>query len=186
MDNVPDLHGNPVGARLVIFIAGNQFFVLPQLVAAFEQQHPDIKGAIFYESSPRNSAKGDRSQQHAYAGQPYNSSEAGRLRGRPTCSPRDGKERRGARCRRIHDERPRNHGSCRQSQAHWLTEGSGTARACYISAEIRSGRELGNQIAASLRKAGGEPLEQAVYGDKVKTGKTVSQKFIIDRPRSGL
>jgi hypothetical protein len=28
VDNVPDLHGNPSDAKLVIFISGNQFFVL--------------------------------------------------------------------------------------------------------------------------------------------------------------
>ncbi len=52
IDNVPDLHGNPADARLVLFIGGNQFFVLPQLVAAFERQHPDLKGHIFYETLP--------------------------------------------------------------------------------------------------------------------------------------
>ncbi len=52
IDNVPDLHGNPVDARLVLFIGGNQFFVLPQLIAAFERQHPELKGHIFYETLP--------------------------------------------------------------------------------------------------------------------------------------
>ncbi|HEY4047884.1 MAG TPA: hypothetical protein VGM27_13555 [Acidobacteriaceae bacterium] len=52
VDNVPDIHGNPADARLVIFIGGNQFFVLPQLIAAFEQQHPELKGEIFYETLP--------------------------------------------------------------------------------------------------------------------------------------
>lgn len=28
VDNVPDLHGNPFDAKLVMFIGGNQFFVL--------------------------------------------------------------------------------------------------------------------------------------------------------------
>jgi hypothetical protein len=52
VDNVPDLHGNPCDAKLVLFIGGNQFFVLPQLVAAFEQQHPELQGRIFYETLP--------------------------------------------------------------------------------------------------------------------------------------
>lgn len=52
VDNVPDLHGNPQTARLVLFIGGNQFFVLPRLVAAFEQLHPELRGAIFYETLP--------------------------------------------------------------------------------------------------------------------------------------
>src|SRR5579872_4989463 len=52
IDNVPDLHGNPCDAKLVLFIGGNQFFVLPQLIAAFEHDHPEFKGSIFYETLP--------------------------------------------------------------------------------------------------------------------------------------
>jgi ABC-type molybdate transport system substrate-binding protein len=52
VDNVPDLHGNPCNASLVLFIGGNQFFVLPKLIAQFEDQHPELKGRIFYETLP--------------------------------------------------------------------------------------------------------------------------------------
>ncbi|HEY6939241.1 MAG TPA: substrate-binding domain-containing protein [Terriglobales bacterium] len=52
VDNVPDLHGNPVGAELVLFIGGNQFMVLPDLIAGFEKQHPELRGHIFYETLP--------------------------------------------------------------------------------------------------------------------------------------
>jgi len=52
VDNVPDLHGNPEDAKLVLFIGGNQFFVLPELVLAFEKQHEDLRGRIFYETLP--------------------------------------------------------------------------------------------------------------------------------------
>ena len=52
VDNVPDLHGNPAAARLVLFIGGNQFMVLPDLVAGFEKQHPELRGHIFYETLP--------------------------------------------------------------------------------------------------------------------------------------
>jgi ABC-type molybdate transport system substrate-binding protein len=52
IDNVPDLHGNPADARLVLFIGGNQFFVLPRLVAGFEAEHPEVRGHIFYETLP--------------------------------------------------------------------------------------------------------------------------------------
>ena len=52
VDNVPDLHGNPDDAKLVLFIGGNQFFVLPELVEAFEKQRPDLHGHIFYETLP--------------------------------------------------------------------------------------------------------------------------------------
>ncbi|MGH9404584.1 MAG: substrate-binding domain-containing protein [Terriglobia bacterium] len=51
-DNVPDLHGNPAGAKLVLFIGGNQFMVLPKLVSAFVKDHPELAGKIFYETLP--------------------------------------------------------------------------------------------------------------------------------------
>jgi ABC-type molybdate transport system substrate-binding protein len=52
INNMSDLHGNPADAKLVLFIGGNQFFVLPRLIAAFEARHPELKGAIFYETLP--------------------------------------------------------------------------------------------------------------------------------------
>jgi molybdate transport system substrate-binding protein len=52
IDNVPDLHGNPIDALLVLFVGGNQFFVMPQLVADFEVLHPELRGRIFYETLP--------------------------------------------------------------------------------------------------------------------------------------
>ena len=52
IDNVPDLHGNPMDAKLVLFIGGNQFFVLPRLIAGFEKLHPELAGHIFYETLP--------------------------------------------------------------------------------------------------------------------------------------
>lgn len=52
VDNVPDLHGNPADAKLVLFIGGNQFFVLPQLIAGFVKLHPELRGRIFYETLP--------------------------------------------------------------------------------------------------------------------------------------
>lgn len=52
VDNLPDLHGNPIQPSLVIFVGGNYFFAMAPLVAAFEQQHPELKGKIFYETLP--------------------------------------------------------------------------------------------------------------------------------------
>lgn len=52
IDNVPDLHGNPIDAKLVLFVGGNQFFVMPRLIAGFEKQHPELAGHIFYETLP--------------------------------------------------------------------------------------------------------------------------------------
>jgi len=52
IDNVPDLHGNPNQALLVLFIGGNQFMVMPGLMRAFEAEHPELRGHIFYETLP--------------------------------------------------------------------------------------------------------------------------------------
>ncbi len=52
IDNIPDLHGNLQDAKLVLFVGGNQFFVMPRLIAGFEKQHPELAGHIFYETLP--------------------------------------------------------------------------------------------------------------------------------------
>jgi len=52
IDNVPDLHGNPNQPGLVLFVGGNQFMVMPALIRAFEAEHPDLRGRIFYETLP--------------------------------------------------------------------------------------------------------------------------------------
>lgn len=51
VDDDMDLHGNPSDADLVIFAAGNQWMVLPDLIAAFRQQHPEIR-SVYYETLP--------------------------------------------------------------------------------------------------------------------------------------
>jgi ABC-type molybdate transport system substrate-binding protein len=50
-DKDVDLHGDPDAADLVIFIGGNQWFVMPRLVAAFQADHPEIH-SVFYETLP--------------------------------------------------------------------------------------------------------------------------------------
>ncbi|CAA9890178.1 ABC transporter substrate-binding protein [Candidatus Methylobacter favarea] len=52
VDNMPDFHGNPVEARFVIFAGGNYFFALGELIAAFENEQPGLKGKVFYETIP--------------------------------------------------------------------------------------------------------------------------------------
>jgi molybdate transport system substrate-binding protein len=51
VDEIMDLHGDPGKADLVIFAAGNQWFVMPELLAAFEKAHPDVR-SIYYETLP--------------------------------------------------------------------------------------------------------------------------------------
>lgn len=52
VDNLPDFHGNPVDAKLVLYVGGNYFFALAPLVQLFESQQPDLKGRIFWETLP--------------------------------------------------------------------------------------------------------------------------------------
>jgi len=52
VNNLPDFHGNPVDAKLVLYVGGNYFFALAPLVKAFETQNPDLEGRIFWETLP--------------------------------------------------------------------------------------------------------------------------------------
>jgi molybdenum ABC transporter molybdate-binding protein len=52
VDNLPDFHGDPMGAQLSIFVGGNYFFAMAPLVAAFEDEYPALKGKIYYETIP--------------------------------------------------------------------------------------------------------------------------------------
>ncbi len=47
-----DFHGNLDHPKLVIFVAGNYYFAMGPLVAAFEKAHPQYKGRIYYETLP--------------------------------------------------------------------------------------------------------------------------------------
>jgi molybdate transport system substrate-binding protein len=51
VDDAMDFHGDPCGADLVIFSGGNQWMVMPQLVAAFRRRYPAVK-RVFYETLP--------------------------------------------------------------------------------------------------------------------------------------
>ena len=52
VDNLPDFHGNPIDAKLVLYVGGNYFFALAPLVKAFETANPDLKGRIYWETLP--------------------------------------------------------------------------------------------------------------------------------------
>lgn len=49
-DMVQDLCGDPA-SDLVVFMAGNQFMMLPDLVDGFTAAHPSV-GSVFYETLP--------------------------------------------------------------------------------------------------------------------------------------
>ncbi len=52
VNNLPDFHGNPIDAKLVLYVGGNYFFALAPLVKTFEAQNPELKGRIFWETLP--------------------------------------------------------------------------------------------------------------------------------------
>lgn len=52
VDNLPDFHGDPMTAKLVVFVGGNYFFAMAPLVVEFERQHPQLHGQIYYETIP--------------------------------------------------------------------------------------------------------------------------------------
>ena len=172
IDNVPDLHGNPVDARLVLFIGGNQFFVLPRLIAGFEAEHPELRGHIFYETLP----PGILRRQMAHD----NTLTLGNL----TLQVVPDVYEAGA---RVVDE------MARQGQVERSVRYATNDLAIMVAAgnpkHIAGLKDLGQpslrlsmpnpewegvsrQIAAALRRAGGEALYQSVYVSKVANGTT--------------
>jgi molybdate transport system substrate-binding protein len=52
VDDLADFHGDVSDPKLVLYVGGNYFFAMAPLVAAFEQQHPAFKGRIYWETLP--------------------------------------------------------------------------------------------------------------------------------------
>jgi molybdenum ABC transporter molybdate-binding protein len=52
VDNLPDFHGDPINPKLSVFVGGNYYFAMAPLVAAFEEEHPELRGKIYYETIP--------------------------------------------------------------------------------------------------------------------------------------
>ncbi len=172
IDNVPDLHGNPEGAKLVLFIGGNQFFVLPELIAAFETHHPELRGHIFYETLPpgvlrKQMASGDTL-----------------TLGNLTLHVQPDVYAAGA---EALDEMEKQNQV--ETPVRYVTNDLGIMVAKSNPKQIKSLRDLAKpdvrlampnqefegvarQIADSLRKAGGEELFRSVYQEKAKRGST--------------
>ena len=173
VDNVPDLHGNPCDASLVIFIGGNQFFVLPQLVTAFERQHPELNGRIFYETLPPGILRRQIAADNALT------------LGNLTIQVKPDIYEAGLRAVRQMEQ-----GGKLSGVVAYATNDLEIMIPAGNPKHIKSLKDLAqpdlrlsmpnpqwegvaNQIAASLRKAGGEELYQAVYQNKVKNGQTI-------------
>ena len=170
IDNIPDLHGNPADAKLVLFIGGNQFFVLPRLVAGFVKLHPELAGRIFYETLPPGILRKQMATNDTLT------------LGNFTIQVKPDVYEAGARV--LHEIET-------QKQVKSVTEYATNTLAIMVAAgnpkHIASLSDLGrqdvklsmpnpkwegaaNQIASSLRKAGRDNLYQAVYQEKVKNG----------------
>ncbi len=52
VDDLPDFHGDLDHPELTIFVGGNYFFAMAPLVHAFEKEYPELKGKIYYETLP--------------------------------------------------------------------------------------------------------------------------------------
>jgi ABC-type molybdate transport system substrate-binding protein len=52
VDDLADFHGDISDPKLVLYVGGNYFFAMAPLVATFEQQHPEFKGRIYWETLP--------------------------------------------------------------------------------------------------------------------------------------
>lgn len=173
VDNVPDLHGNPCDARLVLFIGGNQFFALPQLVAAFEKQHPELKGHIFYETLPPGILRKQMAAGNAIT------------LGNLTIQVQPDVYEAGARVLKSMEQGGQaSHVVSYATNTLAIMVPRGNPKGIRGLADLgRAGLKLSmpnpewegvaRQIQDSLRKAGGDALEKSVYEAKVHNGETV-------------
>ncbi len=173
IDNVPDLHGNPCHAKLVLFIGGNQFFVLPKLIAAFEQRHPSLKGRIYYETLP----PGILRRQIAHG----NALTLGNL----TIRVRPDVFEAGLRAVRQMEHSGQLTGVVPYATNNLaIMVAKGNPRHIHslhdlarpdlrVSMPNPKWEGVAHQIAKSLRKAGGQSLYHTVYQAKVKSGSTI-------------
>lgn len=170
IDNVPDLHGNPCDAKLVLFIGGNQFFVLPGLIAGFEKQHPELAGHIFYETLPPGVLRKQMSQNNALT--------LGNLTIRVQPDVYEAGER------VVHEmvtQGTLDHAVSYTTNNLAIMIAAGNPKSIHSLKDLARGdvrlsmpnpetEGVAKQIQESLRKAGGDELVRAVYEEKVKTG----------------
>ena len=172
VDNIPDLHGNPADAKLVLFIGGNQFFVLPRLIAGFVTLHPELRGHIFYETLPPGILRQQITSDNTLTLGNFT------LRVQPDVM-EAGARALQAMARQQTVETP----------VAYATNNLAIMARAGNPRHIRSLQDLGRadvtlsmpnpawegvarQIEASLRKAGGDALERSVYQTKVQRGAT--------------
>lgn len=174
VNDLPDFHGNLDHPKLVIFVAGNYYFAMAPLVQAFEKEHPDYKGRVFYETLP----PGILLKQMQAGGTITVGNMTWTIK--PDVFAAGLKKIEAG----IHD------GVLTGKAIPYVTNDLTIMVPKGNPAHITGLADLGKpgvklsmpnpqwegvarQIEASLRKAGGEKLEQAVYDTKVKDGQTI-------------
>ena len=172
IDNVPDLHGNPVDARLVLFIGGNQFFVLPRLIAGFEKKHPELAGHIFYETLPPGTLRKQMAENDTLT--------LGNLTLRVVPDVYEAGSQALEEMQKQHqvDQVVKYTTNDLEimvaagNPMHIESLKDLAAPAIRLSMPNAENEGVAKQIADSLRKAGGEALDHTVYDDKVQAGTT--------------
>ncbi|MFY9692251.1 MAG: substrate-binding domain-containing protein [Xanthobacteraceae bacterium] len=174
VDSLADFHGDITNALLVLYVAGNYYFAMAPLVAAFEASHPEYRGRIYYETIPpgllvRQMKAGGKitSGNMTWVAKPdvYLAGlqnvrmliDNGTLAGEPVPYVTNDL------AIMIAKDNP----------AHIATLadlGKPSVRLAMPNPEFEG---VARQIKATLTKAGGEALAQAVYDDKVKDGTTI-------------
>jgi ABC-type molybdate transport system substrate-binding protein len=173
-DVLADFHGDPRHPKLALYVGGNYFFAMAPLVAAFEADHPDYRGRIYWETLP----PGLLVQQLKAGGTV--------TVGNMTWTVRPDAYFAGlAKVQSLLDE-----GVLTGLAIPYVTNTLAIMIPRGNPAHVRDLRDLGRpdvrlampnpafegivrQIKLSLGKAGGEALVQAVYDAKVKDGTTV-------------
>jgi molybdate transport system substrate-binding protein len=174
VDSLADFHGDITDPLLVLYIAGNYYFAMAPLVHAFEADHPEYRGRIYYETIPpgllvRQMKAGGRitsgnmtwvAKPDLYLAGLQNVRELiaqGLLTGEPVTYVTNDL------AIMVPKDNPAHIAS--------LTDlGKPSVRLAMPNPEFEG---VVRQIKASLSKAGGDALVKAVYADKVANGETI-------------
>ena len=77
VDDLADLHGDLDAPKLALYVGGNYFFAMAPLVKAFEVEHPEYKGHVYWETLPPGLLATHHRRKYDV------DCEAGRILGRP-------------------------------------------------------------------------------------------------------
>jgi ABC-type molybdate transport system substrate-binding protein len=174
VDNLADFHGDPIAPKLVLYVGGNYFFAMAPLVAEFERENPQFKGKIYWETLP----PGLLAQQLERGGAVTSGNMSWTVKADAFFA---GLKK----VQAMVDD-----GVLAAPVVPYVTNTLAIMVAAGNPGDVKGLADLAEpglrlampnpefegvakQIDASLRKAGGEPLAEAVYKTKVANGSTV-------------